>query len=408
MANPDRSQSADLPLTDNGLEAPAPEGIKQIQPRRPVLGLVPLVLASMFVGGVVGLYFQPPALRAFFETTGLVPGAGTDTPIAVALAKVSTQEEVAVVSEGDIVALGRILPAGDVIRIATPFGASDARIHALTVAVGDTVAQGDTLAILDNRPDLESGVEIAAATVKVREATLMQSRETVRASREEAAANLERAEVTAKQAQTELARATSLLDRGVTTRADFDEVVARATEAARDVERNRATLSRYNTLSGSVQADIAVAEANLEAARVDLRRAERDLERSVVRAPQDGTVLDINVQVGERPDTDGILNLGNIGQMTVEAEVYQTLIGRVSIGDPVTVTAAALDGVLNGTVQAIGLEIGRQSITSDDPAANTDARVVDVIVKLDPDSSDRAKRYTNLETIVRIDTARSE
>ena len=59
-------------------------------------------------------------------------------------------------------------------------------------------------------------------------------------------------------------------------------------------------------------------------------------------------------------------------------------------------------------VSAIGLEIGRQSITSDDPAANTDARVVDVIVKLDAASSEKAKRLTNLETIVRIDAGRLE
>jgi len=89
--------------------------------------------------------------------------------------------------------------------------------------------------------------------------------------------------------------------------------------------------------------------------------------------------------------------------MTVEAEVYQTLIRRVAIGDPVTVSADALAQDLTGVVAAIGLEIGRQSITSDDPAANTDARVVDVIITLDPASSTRAKTFTNLETVVRID-----
>jgi HlyD family secretion protein len=59
-------------------------------------------------------------------------------------------------------------------------------------------------------------------------------------------------------------------------------------------------------------------------------------------------------------------------------------------------------------VSAIGLEIGRQSITSSDPAANTDARVVDVIVVLDASSSERARTFTNLEAIVRIDAGRSE
>ena len=127
-----------------------------------------------------------------------------------------------------------------------------------------------------------------------------------------------------------------------------------------------------------------------------------------MRAPEDGTVLDINARVGERPASSGIVNLGDTSQMTVEAEVYQTMIGRVAIGDPVTVTAEALSNDLYGVVSAIGLEIGRQSITSDDPAANTDARVVDVIVMLDQASSVLARRFTNLETIVRIDAGRVE
>ena len=84
------------------------------------------------------------------------------------------------------------------------------------------------------------------------------------------------------------------------------------------------------------------------------------------------------------------------------------MIGRVTIGDPVTVSANALDRDLQGVVSAIGLEIGRQSITSDDPAANTDARVVDVIVMLDAASSELAQGYTNLEAVVRIDAGRAE
>ena len=201
---------------------------------------------------------------------------------------------------------------------------------------------------------------------------------------------------------------TSLFERGVTTRSEFDQIVAKTTEAERDVERALATLSRYASGSETVQADIAVAEANVEAARADLARARQDLERAYVRAPESGRVLDINARAGERPAADGIVDLGDTSQMTVEAEVYQTMIGRVTIGDPVTVSANALDRDLQGVVSAIGLEIGRQSITSDDPAANTDARVVDVIVMLDAASSELAQGYTNLEAVVRIDAGRAE
>ncbi|MEH6738572.1 MAG: efflux RND transporter periplasmic adaptor subunit [Sulfitobacter sp.] len=399
--------SSDLPLIDTGVTKTNTTSDPKAMGRSRLF-LIPLFMATLFTGAVIGMYFQPPGLRVFFNATGLQPGAGTDTPIAVAIQQVTAQEQIAVISEGDVVALGRIIPRGDVTSVATPSGAGDARIAELRVSIGDKVAAGDILAILDNLPQLKSAVASAQAALRVREANLVQTRASNTASRAEAQASLERAEATAKATQSDLDRVTALFERGVTTRADFDQVIARANEAGRDVERALATLSRYATGSETVQADVAVAEANLGAAHADLARAEQDLERAYVRAPERGTVLDINVRTGERPGTAGIINLGDISQMTVEAEVYQTMIGRVTIGDPVTISADALREGLTGKVSAIGLEIGRQSITSDDPAANTDARVVDVIVTLDPKSSTLASTFTNLETIVRIDAGRSE
>ncbi len=370
--------------------------------------LIPLLMGALFTGAVIGMYFQPPGLRAFFNATGLEPGAGTETPIAVAIQQVTSQEQIAVISEGDVVALGRIIPLGDIISVATPSGAGDARIAEIKVAVGDTVVAGDVLAVLDNLPQLQSAVASAQAAMRVREASLAQTRASNQASLGEAQASLERAETTAAIAKTELARATSLLERGVTTRAVFDQALATATAAARDVERAIATLSRYSGSSETLQADIAVAEANLGAASAELASATQNLERAYVRAPERSTVLNIKVRAGERPPNDGIIDLGDTTQMTVEAEVYQTLIGRVTIGDPVTISAEALSQDLNGVVSAIGLKIGRQSIMSDDPASNTDARVVDVIIALDDASSALAQRFTNLEAIVRIDAGRAQ
>lgn len=408
LMSAERSNGAPLlPLADNGLNNSDRVPVSNATSKSKLF-LIPLFMLTLFTGAVIGMYFQPPGLRIFFNATGLEPGAGTETPIAVAIQKVTSQEEIAVVSEGDVVALGRIIPRGDVTRVATPSGAGDARIAEIRVAEGDEVTAGDVLAVLDNLPQLESSVVSSQANIGVREANLLQTRASIRASRDEAHAGLERAEATATAAQSDLIRATSLFERGVVTRADFDRIMARANEAGRDVERNIATLSRYETGSDTVQADIAVAEANLEAARADLARAQQELERAFVRAPENGTVLDVNARVGERPANSGIIDLGNTSQMTVEAEVYQTLIGRVAIGDPVVVSAEALREDLSGVVSVIGLEIGRQSITSEDPAANTDARVVDVIIMLDQVSSEMARRFTNLETIVRIDAGRLE
>jgi len=400
-------RSIDLPLIDTGTS-------KDTAPPRPVasgrrkLVLVPLFFLVLFSGAVIGVYFQPPGLQAVFRATGLEPGGGSDTPIAVAIQQVTDREEVAVVSEGDVVALGRIIPRGDIVTVATPFGAGDARIREMRVRVGELVATGDILAVLDSLSQLEGQLQTAQANVAVSEATLDQTEASIRAGRNEAQAAMDRALATEQAAADELERTTSLLERGVTTKAILDAAIARATEAARDVEKARATLSRYDANGNGVQADVAVANASLHATKAQLAQAEIDVEKAYVRAPIDGTVLDIHVQPGERPSTEGVLDLGDTSQMTVEAEVYQTLIGRVTVGDPVTMTAPAINGELTGQVSAIGLEIGRQSITSDDPAANTDARVVDVIVTLDGDSSARADRLTNLQVVTRIDAGKSQ
>ncbi len=409
MTDKTTETDTDLPLMDAGTSPQAAETPSAATPpKRSLLKAMPLALGLMFSGAVIGLYFQPPLLKAFYGATGLQPGGGTQTPIAQAIEMVSVHEEVAVISEGDVVALGRLIPKGDVITVATPYGAGDARVAEIKVEIGDHVTEGQVLAVLDNLGQLQGVVNTVQAALDVRQATLTQVQQSINTSLQEAQAALERVESTAETTRADLDRATTLLERGVITRTEFDATQARAIEVALDVERARATLSRFATQDGAPQADIAVAEANLNAAKVDLARAQQDLNKAYILAPADGTVLNIHVRPGEKPGALGVLDLGDTDHMNVEAEIYQTLIGQVSIGDPVQVISDVLAEDLSGSVVAIGIQIGRQTITSNDPAANTDARVVDVIIALDDASSARAARYTNLEVVVRIDTGSTE
>ena len=146
-------------------------------------------------------------------------------------------------------------------------------IALIEVAEGDQVGAGDVLAVLDNLAQLQRSIASARADIAVREAILSQTRASITASRNEARATLERAEATAAAAQSDLDRTTSLFERGVVTRADFDQIVTRATEAGRDVERGLATCP-VRTGSESVQADIAVAKADWTRPRlIGARRA---------------------------------------------------------------------------------------------------------------------------------------
>jgi HlyD family secretion protein len=115
-------------------------------------------------------------------------------------------------------------------------------------------------------------------------------------------------------------------------------------------------------------------------------------------------VLDVNARAGERPPAAGIMEIGDTDHMMAEVEVYQDRIAAVARGQPVELAAVAIGRTLLGKVQSIGLTVGRQGLVSDDTAANTDARVITVMVELDSQSSAIAARYTNLEVIARIDT----
>ena len=81
---------------------------------------------------------------------------------------------------------------------------------------------------------------------------------------------------------------------------------------------------------------------------------------------------------GERVGPDGIAELGQTDAMYAIAEVYETDVARVRVGQRATVTQPGAAAAVQGTVERIGLKIGKKDVLSVDPAAKTDARVVEV------------------------------
>jgi HlyD family secretion protein len=366
--------------------------------------LVLLVPVFMFSGAVLGMYFQPPGLQKFYALTGLQPGAGSDAPIALPPDIELPPKMAETMLPTDVVGLARVMPRGDVSVVAAPYGAGDARVAEVRVAVGDRVEKGAVLALLDNRGALESAVLMAEAALAVREANLMQTRAAVQASRDEAQATLDQAIANASEAEATLQRTEALFDRKVATEATLASVRTAAEGAQLAVARAKATLTRFAALALEDQPDVIVAQRNVDAAEADLARAGLDLARSEVVAPISGTILEIHATPGERPPAQGIMEMGDTGQMMAEVEVWQDRISAVRVGQPVELAAAALGTTLQGRVDSIGLMVGRQGLISDDAAENKDARVIRVLVALDAASSDLASRFTNLEAIARIDT----
>ena len=175
---------------------------------------------------------------------------------------------------------------------------------------------------------------------------------------------------------------------------------ARVARLAAQLRNAQAELARQQGLLGvgsaapsqrdSVQLKVDVAVAELHAARASL-----DADR--VRAPVTGQILAVHARSGERVGPPGIVEMGQTDQMYALAEVYETDVGRLRVGQRASIRSPALPREVHGNVERIGLTVGQLSIVSTDPTADTDARVVEVLVRLDETSP---AALTNLQVEV--------
>jgi len=177
-------------------------------------------------------------------------------------------------------------------------------------------------------------------------------------------------------------------------------------QAQQQIQQAEFQLKQSQGLLSSVSevrpTDIQLAEAQLQTALVNVKRAEVDLDLAQVRAPIDGQVIKINTKTGEVVSIEnGVIDLGNTNQMYVVAEVYETDIGRVKVGQTAAIASEAFDGEITGKVESIGLRIAKNDVLGTDPAAKTDVRVIEVKIKLD--DSKKVSGLTNLQVRVKID-----
>jgi HlyD family secretion protein len=301
-----------------------------------------------------------------------------------------------------VFALGRIEPATERRNVAPPFGATGARIDRLLISEGEALVAGQVIAELDSLPQLRGQAASAEAEFRASEAAVVQARQNATAGYREAVANRDRAASVLAQATLDRHRQRDLFARALIARARLDDAEATLLQAEKLLDAAEAQV--LLRAGGEQQADLQLALRRRDVAEAQWRKAEAEVERGVVRAPMAGTVITLHAREGEVPGSEGVATLGDLRQMHVELEVYQTDIDRVRLGQPVTVQGAALSSPLGGEVATIGLEVERQSVLENDPAARADGRIVRVKAKLDESSSQRAARLTGLEVTGRIQT----
>ena len=157
------------------------------------------------------------------------------------------------------------------------------------------------------------------------------------------------------------------------------------------------TQAKLNSIAEVRPVDVQLAQTEIESAIANLNRAKTELEAAYIRAPMAGQIIKIHTRVGEKIDKEGIADFAQTNKMMAVAEVYQTDISKVKLGQKAIITSQGFPGKLQGTVQQIGLQVNRQNVFSDQPGENLDSRIVEVKIRLTPEDSKKVSRLTNLQ-----------
>jgi HlyD family secretion protein len=283
---------------------------------------------------------------------------------------------------GKIAAPGRVEPGSGVIELAVGLIGA---LKAVYVGEGDVISRGQLLAELDNA-DQQARVDEAAASLRLREAELDKLMHGARPEeRRETAAQLDEAAASLALAQRELERLLPLTRSGVASRQSMDQAqstldVAQARHAAR-----QAAAALINAPPRTE--DVAMAQANLALARANLAEQRALLAKTQLRSPIDGIVLRRYLRASEvisvQPPTP-ILEVGDTTRLRVRAEIDETDVARIVVGQRAWATADAYPSRrFGGVVSRIGQRLGRKTVHTDDPTEKLDTKILEVLIDLD-------------------------
>ncbi|MEX2457302.1 MAG: efflux RND transporter periplasmic adaptor subunit [Balneolaceae bacterium] len=270
--------------------------------------------------GVLVLLFAVTAAMA--KTMGWMDGEAQEKQVETAEAESRTITQI-------VSASGRIQPEAEVIIRPDVSG----EIIELAVLEGDFVRQGDLL--LRIKPDIYQ-----AQIDELRAFMLTQQ------------ARMEQARANQLQSETEYLKNKELYDRELISELEYLQ-----------------TKNGYE----AEKANFRATEYQIESAQAQLRRAEEELQQTVIRAPKDGTISRLAVEQGERvlgqSQTAGteMMSIARLDQMEVSVDVNENDIVNVTLADTADIE---VDAYPNRLFQGVVTEISNSADVSGESSAD--------------------------------------
>jgi HlyD family secretion protein len=271
------------------------------------------------------------------------------------LAKVSRGEAVT-----RVVAAGTVQPVVSVVVSSQVSG----QVKEILVDHNDAVKEGQPIALLD--PELfNTRVEQARAEVDVASDAVQIAKDEVTtaeaavnraiAERAKAEADSKRYEVMIDLTRHRLERKSVLVKSGAVSASDTDDAraayetaLADSGAAAAQVASQEARVQEAKTQLVVVRSRVAHSEAQVRRSQAALHQAEADLDRTVIRAPMGGIVIDRSVAAGQTVaasfQAPTLFTIGDLRAVNVEIIVDEADIGDLRVGQNVTFSVDAFPG----------------------------------------------------------------
>ena len=216
----------------------------------------------------------------------------------------------------------------------------------LTVIEGDKVKRGDLLVKID--PQLQkTNVERLEASLNTVKANLANTRSRLAQSR----AQYENSEASFN-------RTKDLFEKNVVSQAEFDAANSQYIVSENEVE--------------AAEQSVKAAEFNVESSEAGLREAQKNLNRTEIYSPVDGTVSKLNFEAGERVVGTSqmagseIMVISDLQEMEAVVDVNENDIIRVGLGDSCEIEVDAyLNRKFKGVVTSIANSAMSQGMSTD-------------------------------------------
>lgn len=276
---------------------------------------------------------------------------------------------------------GRIEPKSGQVRIGSGLLG---RIAEVSVKVNDVVEDGELLIRLDDdeaRARLQAAEAEAASRKRERDAqSLDKGRDDLRKAEDAVFA----AERQLTNARFELEYELQAKRVGIGTLQRVNDARNRLTSARDKLQKERSAYAIAQSKS-DVPAPSRL-ESALQAARSDVAIAEALLEKTRIRAPAAGTILQLPAKAGEMvaPSPDQVLAvIGDMSVVRVKAELDEHDVSKVKVGNRVTVKSNAYPGrEFSGTVSDLAPSLATPKVSLRGARRPTDVEVLEVTIDL--------------------------